>query len=135
MKEWAHTFGVAVHQRIVQQETTTGRAGTLPNFSYEKDIVPGESIVLTADVGLPDNEYDTSSSAEAEEIEDQDREGPQRVATLDGEANFLLGRIPHLVVLFHSIAGLCFHKRDHFLSLYNQCVYLHFPSPTLYVNN
>ena len=95
MKEWAHTLGAAVHQRTVQQETTTGRAGTLPNFLYEKDIVPGQSIVLTADVGPPDNEdeYDTGSSAEEEEIEDQVREGSQRVATLDGEANFLLGRV------------------------------------------
>ena len=95
MKEWAHTFGAAVHQRTVQQETTMGRAGTLPNFLYEKDILPGESIVLTGDVGLPANEdkYDTSSSAEEEEIKDQVREGSQRVATLDGEANFLLGRV------------------------------------------
>ena len=38
-------------------------------------------------------------------------------------------------VLFDSIAGLCFHKRDHFLSLCNQCVYIHFPCPTLHVNN
>ena len=41
----------------------------------------------------------------------------------------------HLVVLFDSIAGLCFHKRDYFLSLYNHCVYLHFPCPALHVNN
>ena len=67
------------------------RAGTLPDFLYEKDIVPGESVDLTGDVGLPD-EYDTSSSAE-EEIEDQVGEGSVRLATLDGEANFLLGRV------------------------------------------
>ena len=42
---------------------------------------------------------------------------------------------PHLVVLFDSIARLCFHKRDYFLSLYNQCVYIHFPCPTLHINN
>ena len=42
---------------------------------------------------------------------------------------------PHLVVLFDSIAPLCFYKRDHFLSLYNQCVYIHFPCPTLHINN
>ena len=31
---------------------------------------------------------------------------------------------PHLVVLFDLIAGLCFYKRDHFLSLYKKvCVY------------
>lgn len=68
------------------------RAGTLPDFLYEKDIVPGESVDLTGDVGLPD-EYVTSSSAEEEETEDQVGEGTVRVATLDGEANFLLGRV------------------------------------------
>ena len=82
----------AVRQRSVRQETTMARAGTLPDFLYEKDIVPGESVDLTGDVGLPD-EYVTSSSAEEEETEDQVGEGSVRVATLDGEANFLLGRV------------------------------------------
>ena len=82
----------AVRQRTVRQETTMARAGTLPDFLYEKDIVPGESVDLTGDVGLPD-EYVTSSSAEEEETEDQVGEGSVRVATLDGEANFLLGRV------------------------------------------
>ena len=31
-----------------------------------------------------------------------------------------LEECPHLVVLFDSIVHLCFHQRDHFLSLYNQ---------------
>ena len=82
----------AVRQRTVRQETTMARAGTLPDFLYEKDIVPGESVDLTGDVGLPD-EYDTSSSAEEKETEDQVGEGSVRVATLDGEANFLLGKV------------------------------------------
>ena len=82
----------AVRQRTVRQETTMARAGTLPDFLYEKDIVPGESVDLTGDVGLPD-EYVTSSSAEEGETEDQVGEGSVRVATLDGEANFLLGRV------------------------------------------
>ena len=46
-----------------------------------------------------------------------------------------LEQCPHLVVLFDSIAGLCFYKTDHFLSLYNQCVYIHFQCPTLHTNN
>ena len=82
----------AVRQRTVRQETTMARAGTLPDFLYEKDIVPGESVDLTGDVGLPD-EYVTSSSAEEGETEDQVGEGSVRVATLDGEANFLLGKV------------------------------------------
>ena len=76
------------------------------------------------------------------------------IATLDGEANFLLDAIfrrersddrkcvcgsqarrvpvgcPHLVVLFDSIAGLCFHKTDHFLSLFNPVSYTHLTLPT-----
>ena len=46
-----------------------------------------------------------------------------------------LEECPHLVVLFDSIAGLCFYKTDHFLSLYNQCVYIDFQCPTLHTNN
>ena len=43
---------------------------------------------------------------------------------------------PHLVVLFDSIiTGLCFHKRYQFLSLDNQCGYIHFLCPTLHVLN
>ena len=87
-----NTIGAAVRQRTVRQETTMARAGTLPDVLYEKHIVPGESVNLTGDVGLPDK-YDTSSSAEEEETEDQVGEGSVRVATLDGEANFLLGRV------------------------------------------
>ena len=43
--------------------------------------------------------------------------------------------IPHLVVLFDSTARLCFYKRDHFLSLYNQFDYIHFSCPSLHINN
>ena len=49
MKEWAHNFGAAVLQRTVRQETTMARTGTLPNFLYQKEILPGESVDLTGD--------------------------------------------------------------------------------------
>ena len=42
---------------------------------------------------------------------------------------------PYLVVLFDSTARLCFYKRDHFLTLYNQFDYIHFPCPSLHINN
>ena len=93
MKEWAHTFGAAVRQRTVRQETTMARAGTLPDFLYARDIVPGETVDLTGDVSNSDNgadEYDSCSSAEEEEIDDDES---QSVATLNREANFLLGRV------------------------------------------
>ena len=50
MREWAHTFGAAVRQRTIRQETSMARAGTLPNFLYQREIVPGENVDLTGDV-------------------------------------------------------------------------------------
>ena len=48
-------------------------AGTQPEFLYERDIVPGETVDLTGDVNNSDNgadEYDSCSSVEEEEIDD-----------------------------------------------------------------
>ena len=72
---------------------TSLAAGTLPDFLYTRDIVPGETVDLTGDVNNSDNgadEYDSCSSVEEEEIDDDES---QSVATLDREANFLLGRV------------------------------------------
>ena len=55
--------------------------------------MPGETVDLTGDVNSSDNgadEYDLCSSVEKEEIDDDES---QSVATLDREANFLLGRV------------------------------------------
>ena len=92
MKEWAHTFGAAVRQRTVRQETTMARAGTLPSFLYQREIMPGESVDLTGEVHRSEDEdgYETCSSAEEEMDEEDDS---QSVSTLDREANFLLGRV------------------------------------------
>ena len=92
MKEWAHTFGAAVRQRTVRQETTMARAGTLPSFLYQREIIPGESVDLTGEVHRSEDGdgYETCSSAE-EEIDEVD--DSQAVSTLDREANFLLGRV------------------------------------------
>ena len=54
------------------------------------------------------------------------------IATLDGEANFLLEGCPHLVVLFDSIAGLCFHKKRPFSQSFQPvCLYTFSMSYTL----
>ena len=39
-----------------------------------------------------------------------------------GKVNFLRGGCLHLVVLFGSVAGLCFHiyKREHFINLFKK---------------
>ena len=93
MKEWAHTFGAAVRQRTVRQETTMARAGTFPSFLYQREIMPGESVDHIGKVHRSEDEdgYETCSSAE-EEIDEED--GSQ-----EGEANFLLGECLHSAVL------------------------------------
>lgn len=76
MKEWAHPFGAAVRERTVRQETTMAIAGTLPSFLYQRDIVQGEAIDLTGDVGHSvgdveyGDDYESNSSAEEEEIQE-----------------------------------------------------------------
>ena len=46
MRDWAQTFGAAVRQRSVRQETTMARAGTLPSYLYQREVPPGESVSL-----------------------------------------------------------------------------------------
>ena len=51
------------------------RAGTcLPNFLYQRKIVPRESFDLTGDVHCSEDKdgYETCSSAEKEEIDEED---------------------------------------------------------------
>ena len=51
------------------------RAGTcLPNFLYQREIVPRESVDLTGDVHCSEDKdgYETCSSAEKEEIDEED---------------------------------------------------------------
>ena len=46
MRDWAQTFGVAVPQRSIRQETTMARAGTLPYGLYQREVRLGESVSL-----------------------------------------------------------------------------------------
>ena len=55
----------------------------------------------------------TSSTAKEEEIKEQVQKGWETKLSAFCSA---------LVVPFDSLAGLCFHKRQHFLSLCNRCV-------------
>lgn len=36
LREWASTYGAAVRQRTVRQETTMAKHGTLPEFMYQR---------------------------------------------------------------------------------------------------
>ena len=44
MREWSKTYGVSVRQRNVRQETTMAKAGTLPDYLYQKDLHVSEKV-------------------------------------------------------------------------------------------
>ena len=50
MREWATVHGASVRQRGVRQETTMTRAGTLPEYLYQKEIQVGEKINLSSTI-------------------------------------------------------------------------------------
>ena len=51
MKDWAQTFGTAVRQRSVRQETPMARAGTLSSYGlYQREIQLGEPVSLERSV-------------------------------------------------------------------------------------
>ena len=69
----------------------------MAGFLNQRDIVPGEAVDLTGDVGhfvrdADDGDEYESSSSSAEEEEFQEDES-QTLSTLSEEANFLLGRV------------------------------------------
>ena len=68
------------------------RAGTLPIFLYQREIMPGGSVDLTGETHRSEDEdgYETCSSEE-EGIDEED--DSQSISTSDREANFLLGRV------------------------------------------
>ena len=113
MRDWAQTFGAAVRQRSVRQETTMARAGTLPSYLYQKEIQPGEWVCLDQSTSQDQQrngeqeddsedgilEYDSPSSREEsgdESFSNNDNEADDdtgAIPSLEREADFLLGRV------------------------------------------
>ena len=116
MRDWAQTFGAAVRQRSVRQETTMARAGTLPSYLYHREVQPGESVPLERPEEHQGNEgretaaeqeeeqegvleYDSPSSCEESEEEtfvcnsNESDDVSGQIPSLDDEANFLLGTV------------------------------------------
>ena len=46
VRDWTQTFGAAVRQHPVRQETTMARAGTLPSYLYQREVRPVETVSL-----------------------------------------------------------------------------------------
>ena len=104
MQNWASSFGAAVRQRTVHQETTTAKHGTLPKFMYQRRcVISEESVELTT---LPSGQNTEESMLDQlnEEVNDEeiaDEFDPNSDEEVEGEeadggeigssATFLLG--------------------------------------------
>ena len=53
MQEWARAHGSSVRQRSGRQETTMARAGTPPDYLYQKEIQVGEKKSVFSQVIMP----------------------------------------------------------------------------------
>ena len=42
MRDWASSYGAAVRQRTVRQETTMAKHGTLPEYVYQRHCISAE---------------------------------------------------------------------------------------------
>ena len=112
MKDWADVYGASVRQRTVRQETTMCRAGTFPDYLYQRQVQLGEPVIIDSleknaeaenlekrveeEMGGKEfDEYDTSrdeggNDEVQEEVEEQYENS---VGTSELEANFLLGTV------------------------------------------
>jgi len=72
MRNWASSFGAAVGQRTVRQETTMATHGTLPEFMYQRRcVISDEPLELTT---LPSGQNSEESTLDHlnEEVNDEE---------------------------------------------------------------
>ena len=103
VRDWASSYGAAVRQRTVRQETTMARHGTLLEFMHQRQCQVAEkpiSIAFDARVStaeaVRENETVEEAEDEFEESSDEEVDDDPEVSTLvQGEtgssATFLLG--------------------------------------------
>ena len=101
LRDWAASYGAAVRQRTVRQETTMARHGTLPEFMYQRQCEIFENPVSIAfDVQSDDTSDDAAVNQLEEEEgdifdESSDEEVEEDSTLLQGEigssATFLIG--------------------------------------------
>ena len=65
MQEWAKAYGASVRQRSERQETTMARAGTLPDYLYQKEVPVSDKIILTSDSSTAEPVTTADSNANA----------------------------------------------------------------------
>ena len=103
LRDWASSYGAAVRQRTVRQETTMARHGTLPEFMHQRQCEVAEkpiSMAFDAQVSTAEavTENETVEEAEDEFDESSDEEvdnDPEVSTPVQGEigssATLLLG--------------------------------------------
>ena len=78
LRNWASSYGAALRQRTVRQETTMAKHGTLPEFIYQRQCVTSDKPITFA-LGQDDERLD---NVDDEEIEDDfDSSSDEEVAT------------------------------------------------------
>ena len=97
LRDWASSFGAAVRQRTVRQETTMARHGTLPEFMYQRQCEILERPVAiafdeqgnTADAAkeneLEEDKADEFDQSSDEEVSEDSRENTRGPTLLKGE--------------------------------------------------
>ena len=83
LRNWASSYGAAVRQRTVRQETTMAKHGTLPEFIHQWQCVTSDKPIMFTS-GQDDERLD-NEEVDDEEIEDYfDSSSDEEVADEDG---------------------------------------------------
>ena len=83
LRNWASSYGAAVRQCTVRQETTMAKHGTLPEFIHQRQCVTSDKPITFAS-GQDDERLD-NEEVDDEEIEDYfDSSSDDEVADEDG---------------------------------------------------
>ena len=89
LRDWASSYGAAVRQRTVRQETTMARHGTLPEFMHQRHCEVAEkpiSIAFDAQVStaeaVTENETVEEAEDEFDESRDEEVDNDPEVSTL-----------------------------------------------------
>ena len=102
LRDWASSYGAAVRQRTVRQETTMARHGALPEFMYQRQCKIAEkpvSIAFDKQGNTPDasrendlnedEEDDFDESSDEEVVEDLREDTTLLQGEIESSATFL----------------------------------------------
>ena len=74
LHNWASTYGAAVRQRTVRQETTMAKHGTLPEHLYQHHLEVGDKVNLDFEVGEDEDEDFNEHEAKRACVSDEDQQ-------------------------------------------------------------